>query len=877
MADITPVMQQYLDIKKQYGDAILFFRMGDFYEMFFDDAKIAARELGLTLTSREKNKENPIPMAGIPYHAINGYLTKMLKAGYKVAVCEQTSPPGKSKGPVSREVVEVVTPGTVMGEESLQSSSNNYLAALSLNGGEGDGIALVDLSTGEFRAGELPPGRGWLEELERIGPAEIILPDHEPPEISDLMKSRLPGAMITFREGWTFDRHFAEERIRDHFGTASLKGFGIEDSRHGVAAAGGALAYLQENQKVSLAHITGISRYRPEETMYLDPRTLRNLEITSSLSDTVGARGTLFNVIDRTVTPMGARLLKGWITTPLLDPGRINHRLDGVAELAGNQSLVECLAEHLNAVYDVERLIGRVCLERANPRDMLALSASLEKSHDLRVLAGECSSAILTGCAERIVDLRETAAIITTAIVEEPPVTIAEAGIFRDGYSSELDELREISKSGRRWIAELQDTERRRTGIANLKIKYNNVFGYFIEVSNSNAAKVPEDYIRKQTLVNAERYITPGLKEYEAKVLSASDRINEIERNCFIELRKQIAARVREIQEFATAVAVMDALVSFARTAVERGYVRPVVEEGPVIEIRDGRHPVVEHLLPAGKFVSNDTFIDGEAEQILIITGPNMAGKSTYLRQVGLLVLMAQAGSFVPASYARIGIADRIFTRVGASDNLAGGESTFLVEMNETANILNNCTPRSLILFDEVGRGTSTFDGLSIAWAIVEFLHQVKQSAARTLFATHYHEMTEIESILPRVKNYNVAVREWNDEIIFLRKIMEGGSDQSLGIQVARLAGLPRQVIERAKGILANLEANEFTIDHRPRLSAAKRGEPRIETPQLSLFELPEHPVVEELRELEIDNITPIKALLLLEQFKRRVENKTGQ
>lgn len=872
MSDLTPVMQQYLEIKKEYDDAILFFRMGDFYEMFFDDAKIASKELGLTLTSREKNKKDPVPMAGIPYHAVNGYLSKLLRAGYKVAVCEQTTLPGKSKGPVKREVVQMVTPGTVMGEESLDSRSNNFLAALSLNGGVA-GIALADISTGEFLAGEIPESRSWLDEMERIGPAEVILSENEPPEIERDIRARLAGVMITYRDGWTFEANYAGDRIREQFHVASLKGFGIEDSPAAISAAGGVLAYLADTQKASLDHVTAIRRYRPGGAMFLDSRTRRNLELTASMADDGSAKGTLFGVIDSTATPMGARLLKAWISGPLIEPEEITARHESVQELFDHPELLREIESILSEVHDVERLIGRVCLDRANPRDLLSLAQSLEHSWALREVAEGFESALMKTCAEKIDDLRELAAVISGALMENPPMVLTDGGIFRDGYLPELDELREISRTGRRWMADYQAQERQRTGISNLKIGYNNVFGYFIEISKGNLDRAPEDFIRKQTLVNAERYITPALKEYEEKVLGASERIAELERSLFAELRKQAASRVREIQAFSQSAAVIDVLCSFASTARERGYIRPEMDRSAVIEIHDGRHPVVETLIPAGKFVSNDTLLDGESDQILIITGPNMAGKSTYLRQVGLIVLMAQAGSFVPASSARIGVVDRIFTRVGASDNLSGGESTFLVEMNETANILNNCTPRSLILFDEVGRGTSTFDGLSIAWSIVEYLHQVKNSAARTLFATHYHELTELASLLPRVKNYNVAVREWNDEIVFLRKILEGGSDQSLGIQVARLAGLPRKVIERAKEILSNLEANEFTIQNKPKLATERPKSPDGSL-QLSLFELPEHPVVEELRQIDVENLTPIKALLLLEQLRRKVAKK---
>lgn len=872
MTDYTPVMKQYLAMKKEYDDAILFFRMGDFYEMFFDDARTAAKVLGITLTSREKNKKDPIPMAGIPYHAVNGYLTKMLRAGYKVAICEQTSLPGSARGPVKREIVQVVTPGTAMGEDVLDASSNNYLAAVSIESGA-TGIAVVDLSTGEFRAGELPEGRDWLDELERIGPSEVLMSENESPDVEKALKGRLNGCMVTFREGWTFERHFAEDRIREHFKVASLKGFGIEDTTAGISAAGGALAYLVETQKATLGHITAIRRWRPDETMFLDARTLKNLEVMSSLSGDGSSRGTLFSVIDRTVTPMGGRLLKSWISNPLVDPEAVNHRLDGVDELVGSPDILGEITAVLDSVRDVERLMSRVCLERANPRDMVALAGSVACSWDLKDVVSGLKSPIIAECGERIGDLRDIAEAIRKAIVDDPPMIVTDGGIFRDGYNGELDELRDISRSGRRFIADLQEKERARTGISTLKIKYNNVFGYFIEISKSNLDRVPDDYMRKQTLVNAERFITPELKEYEAKVLGASERIGDIEKGLFAELRREVASRVLDIQAFSSSAAILDVLASFAVTAREKGYVRPEIDESATLDIRDGRHPVVEHLLPAGRFVSNDTFVDGGTDQILIITGPNMAGKSTYLRQVGLIVLLAQTGSFVPASFARVGAVDRIFTRVGASDNLAGGESTFLVEMNETANILNNCTTKSLVLFDEVGRGTSTFDGLSIAWAIVEYLHQIEKSAARTLFATHFHELTEIEALFERVKNYNVAVKEWNDEIIFLRKIIEGGSDQSLGIQVARLAGLPRQVIDRAKEILANLEASEFNVNNQPRIaSTKKRREPREDKFQLSLFQMPEHPVVGELRELDINTITPLKALTILDELKRKVE-----
>jgi DNA mismatch repair protein MutS len=865
----TPVMQQYLDMKREYDDAVLFFRMGDFYEMFFEDARLCSQVLGLTLTSRDKNRPDPVPMAGIPYHALNGYLTKMLRAGYKVAICEQTSAPGKSRGPLKREVVQVVTPGTVMQEEVLDARSNNFLAGLSIEDGRA-GIALADVSTGTFFAGEVSSD-SWLAELERHSPAEILVSENAAPEVEAAIRSRL-GAMVTFREGWTFDRTYAFDQIREHFRVTGLKGFGIDEPTPGVAAAGAVLTYLVETQKNAVRHITALRRFRPEETMYLDARTRANLELTASLGGQPGSSRTLFGVIDRTRTSMGGRLLKTWITAPLLSPPDIARRHDSVAELMENRALLQGLQQVLGSIGDMERLISRVCLERATPRDMAALAGSLACSHDLKELLSACTAPILRTCAEDIADLRDTARLIAEALVDEPPLVLSEGGIFRDGYHAELDELRTITRSGRTWIAELQAEERRKTGIATLKVKYNSVFGYYIEVSNANRALVPEHYLRKQTLVNAERYITPELKEYEARVLGAAEKIAELEKSLFGELRKAVAGRVREIQAFSNAAARVDVLQSYADAALEKEYVRPDMDDSGAIQITDGRHPVVEDLLQAGRFVSNDTLLDSESDQVLIITGPNMAGKSTYLRQVGLIVLMAQAGSFVPASTARIGVVDRIFTRVGASDNLAGGESTFLVEMHETADILNNCTPRSLILFDEVGRGTSTFDGLSIAWAIVEYLHQTERACARTLFATHFHELTELAAMLPRVKNYNVAVREWNDEIVFLRKILEGGSDQSLGIQVARLAGLPSRVIGRAKEILANLEKNEFTVQHTPRLAADSAGS--ASGYQLSLFELPEHPVIEELRGLDVETLTPLGALNLLAELVKKARKR---
>lgn len=867
---LTPAMQQYLDLKKEYEDAILFFRMGDFYEMFFEDAKIVSRELGLTLTTRDKSKKDPIPMAGIPYHAITGYLSKMLRAGYKVAICEQMEAPGKTKGPVRRDVVQVVTPGTAMSEELLDAGTNNYLVGLTLDK-ERIGIAIVDVSTGEFSAGEVPGTRHWLDELERIGPAEILLSENEPQEVEQAIKGRLNGIMVTFRDGWTFEPSYAEDAIKEQFRVKNLKGFGLDDTPRGIAAAGGVLAYLQDTQKASLDHINVIKRYRPDETMFLDNKTRANLELTTSLAADDGGKITLFKVIDHTVTPMGGRLMKSWITAPLIDPNAVFERHEGVQELFDQPELRESLEDILSRIGDIERLIGRICLERATPRDMVSLAESLACSWELKEALDSVRSEILRKNADSIEDLRDLAGSISNAVVDEPPMIISDGGIFRDGYHKELDELRNVSRSGRTWIADLQASERQKTGISNLRVKFNNVFGYFIEVSKANIDRVPDYYTRKQTLVNAERYITPELKEYEAKVLGASERINELEKNLFIELRRDVAAHVRDIQAFSSAVAETDVLRSFAETAALKGYIRPQIDDSTILDIRDGRHPVVESLIPSGKFVSNGTLMNTESDQILIITGPNMAGKSTYLRQVGLIVLLAQAGSFVPASFARIGVVDRIFTRVGASDNLAGGESTFLVEMNETANILNNCTFRSLVLFDEVGRGTSTFDGLSIAWSIVEYLHQVERAAARTLFATHYHELTELETLLPRVKNYNIAVKEWNDEIVFLRTILEGGSDQSLGIQVARLAGLPPNVIKRAKEILTNLEANEFTINHKPKIAESRTHKTKPDA-QISLFELPEHPVVEELREIDVNNLTPLQALMLLDQLKRKID-----
>ncbi len=870
-------MEQFLGFKAEYPDAILLFRMGDFYETFYDDAVEASHLLGLTLTARNNGRTDKVPMAGVPHHAVDAYLARLIKAGKKVAICEQMEPPQAGKKIVRREVVQVVSPGTALSENLLDQRRNNYLAALCLLD-DRVGLAVIDHSTGAFRVSEDSPDRLW-EALQSVDPAEIVAPESWAEANETLCLQKLPGAVLSGYEEWTFSYNYAYDALREQFRVSSLKGFDCEDLKAGICAAGGAVAYLKRNQKGELSHLTRMSRERTGVSMTLDLVTQRNLELITSIQEH-RRDGTLLSVLDRTGTSMGARMIRTWLTAPLLEISRIDARLDAVEEFVQAPALRAAVREGLRDVGDLERLMSRVCCGRANPRDVAGLKTSVLALPPLRdALQEACSRLLKTIREAEMPDLGRLADLIDQTLAEEPPATLSDGGIIRKGLNADLDELREVASGGRSWVAALQTQERKRTGIPSLKVGYNRAFGYYIEVTKANADRAPSDYIRKQTLVNAERYITPELKDWEARILGADDRAKELEKELFLQLIQKIAGWVEAVQWNARSVARVDVLASLAEVAALNDYVRPTVVEDKVIQIDAGRHPVAEQLLPDGKFVPNDVLVDAQQAQILIITGPNMAGKSTILRQVGLIVMMAQLGSFVPAASARVGVVDRIFTRVGASDNLAAGESTFLVEMNEAANILNNATPRSLVLLDEIGRGTSTFDGLSIAWAMTEHLHNSAGICPRTLFATHYHELTELEEVLPRVVNQSVAVRKVGDEIAFLHRLVPGGCDRSYGIEVARLAGMPTELIARAKEVLARLETNDLTLKG----SAVSRSRRRNErTDQMGLFAPGEEPpaqpeahlILSELRDLDIGNTTPVEALRRLDAWKRQVDGE---
>lgn len=866
----TPLMEQYLAIKAKHKNAILFYRMGDFYEMFYEDAKTASEVLGITLTSRAHGKSAKVPLAGFPYHALDNYLTKMIKAGFRVAICEQVEDPKKAKTIVKRDVIEIVTPGTTFSDELLESKRNNYLTAVFVKKNT-CAIAGADVTTGEFFVTEFPK-ENLREQVLSLQPAEILIAETQLQFISKEIESDL-NSFTTTREDWIFSRDYGYEILVEHFKTASLKGFGCEDLDAGIAAAGAILNYLKENQKNELNQITQLRRRYNTDYMTIDPTTQHNLELIQPLSRR-NNRGVLLAVLDQTRTAMGGRKLVNWLLNPLNQVSVINRRLDAVKEFLNSEIARRELRETLGKIGDLERLLSKITTGRANARDLISLKSALKLIPKIKLELADRESEYAVEIRENLSELKHIVDEIEKAIVDDPPLAISEGGLICQGYNSELDHLREIAFSGKDWIIRLQKTERERTGIPSLKVNFNKVFGYYIEVTKPNLAKVPHDYIRKQTLVNAERFITPELKEYEEQVLNAEEKIVELEYQLFDEIRKLVSKEVKEIQKNASLIGELDCLLNFAQIALDNNYVKPNIATEDEIDIKDGRHPVVEKLLPAGEsFVPNDVLINNKTDQILIITGPNMAGKSTYLRQVGLIVLMAQIGSFVPAKSAKIGLVDKIFTRVGASDNLAGGESTFLMEMNETANILNNTTPKSLILLDEIGRGTSTFDGLSIAWSVTEYLHNHLSVAAKTLFATHYHELTELALMLPRVKNYNVAVKEWGDKVIFLRKIVPGGCDHSYGIQVAQLAGLPAKVINRAKEVLTNLEADELTANDMPRL-ARPTNEIKIKKSknQLDFFEKQEKLLRQQLSQIDINEISPIDALNKLFELKKKLE-----
>jgi DNA mismatch repair protein MutS len=868
--EITPLMNQYFKIKSQYPDEILFFRMGDFYEMFGEDAKIASKILGIALTSRGHIKGEKIPLAGIPYHAADRYLAKLLKAGKKVVVCEQVEDPKFAKGIVKRDVVEIITPGTVTVDGVIEGASNNYL--VSLTGDEEKlGFAMIDLTTGEFKVDQGERSK-IIEKIKVLNPAEILCPETWAEEKKKELRFLNENVTLTNLETWKFDCDFAQKILTEHFKVTSLDGFGCssgsvgQDLKLGISAAGAILAYLKQTKKISLSHINKILPSIEGEQMFLDTNTIRNLELLTAMG-TGEKTNTLFSLLNKTKTAMGSRLLKNWIIRPLLHVDKIKERQDAIEELFKNHDLSFSLEKKINKIADLERLSGKIGYGKANPKDLIWLKDSLSVIPDLRSILSDVKSDLLNRTRENLPDTNELVNLIKNSIVDDPPFILTEGGIIKPGYSLELDSLNSQIKGSKDWIAGLQAEERKRTGISSLKVGFNKVFGYFIEVTKPHLSKAPEDYIRKQTMVNAERFVTEELKEKEALILGAEEKIFHVEYELFLEIRSKIAEKTDQIQKTGELVAQLDVLLALKEAAEKYNYVRPQIDLSDEIIIEEGRHPVIENILEPGTFVPNDTKIDSQNEQIHIITGPNMAGKSTYLRQVGLIVLLAQMGSFVPAKKAKIGVVDRIFTRVGAMDYLALGQSTFLVEMNETANILNNATPKSLILLDEVGRGTSTFDGLSIAWAVTEHIHNNPKIGSKTLFATHFHELTELAKFLPKVRNYNVAVKEWGDEVIFLRKIVPGGCDDSYGIQVARLAGIPKGVLERAKEILAELENGELSYQKLP------QAKPKPVSYQLSIFSPKDSLIVEELKKLDLEKVTPIEALNKLNELKKKAKN----
>jgi len=861
MEKMTPAMRQYYEAKEKHRDALIFFRMGDFYESFGEDAKVIAKELDITLTSRGRDKEGEdMPLAGIPYHAVDSYLPRLIKKGYKVAICEQLEDPKNAKGIVKRGVVRVITPGTVIDSPLIPDQSNNFLMSVSGDGSE-FGVSFLDISTGEFITTQFKDNNSFdrlTSEASRMKPAECILPPslHENAKLTQRLKD-LSIAIDEF-DAEAFDPEIARERLLAHFGVLTLEGMGCEKLLFAISASGAALEYAKTTQMKDLRHIQSIRTYFESDSMVLDSITLRNLEIIQGIR---GEGGSLLSVIDRTKTPMGKRLLRKWLLAPLISVSKIAERLDAVEEIAKNTLLRYDLRAQLSRIRDIERLTGRIVYGNSNARDLIALKLSLTAMPEIaKSLKESARSGLLSGITARLGDYAEAVALLERALVDDPPLSVREGGMIKNGYNEKLDELKKLSLHGKDWMAEMQQKERERTGIKSLKIGYNSVFGYYIEVTKSNLSQVPVDYIRKQTTAGGERFYTPELKEKEAMILSADEKRIAFEYELFNEINSFIAGKAKELQATAQAVGELDVIASFAESAVNNRYVRPEINEGCNILIRDGRHPVVEHSIQG--FVPNDTHMDCNENQFLLITGPNMAGKSTYMRQTALIVIMAQMGSFVPASYASIGIVDRIFTRVGAFDDLASGQSTFMIEMVELANILNNATQRSLVLLDEIGRGTSTYDGYSIAKAVVEFIHNKDRVGVRSLFATHYHQLTALEGALKRVRNYHIAVKEEGSDLVFLRKIIPGATDKSYGIHVARLAGVPLKVTQRAKEILKEVENG-----------SAIRGKESARYTQLMLFdseEKKESPVIEELKKLNVDAMTPLEALNALAELKKK-------
>ncbi len=870
----TPVIKQYLAIKEKYKDCILFYRMGDFYEMFFDDAKVASKVLEITLTARNKNEESPVPLCGVPVRAVQGYIARLIEKGYKVAICDQVENAADSKGLVKREVVRVITPGMIVENEFLDEKSNNYvLAAGKAQTGRYSafGLSYLDISTGTFRLTESENITAVSDEILRISPREILLPESAKSnaEFSPVLEAVSEKA-ITFLEDRFFEYSRGRERLLDQFGTLSLEGFGCEDMKAGVRAAGALLFYVGETQKQKLQHLSGIETYGLGDYLLIDDLSCRNLEILKNLRSG-NRQGTLIAVMDQTVTAMGSRLLARWLRYPLMNVQDIRNRLEAVSLAKSQPQIRKDLREKLKSVYDLERIGSKISMGYANARDLIALKRSLLVLPDLSVLLSQLNRREFEPDPSSL-ELGELADLIEKAICEDAPMTTAEGGMIRTGYDNRLDELIKISKDGKGWLANLEAEEKKATGINTLKVRYNKVFGYYIEIPRSRSEDAPAHYVRKQTLSNAERYITDALKDFESKVLNAEDRRAALEYEIFDSIRKEVIKNNPKIQETARFLARTDCLLNLAEIADENDYTMPEIGTDGDMLIEEGRHPVLEKMITGERFVANSLRMDDKENQILIITGPNMAGKSTILRQAALLVLMAQMGSFVPARKATVSVTDRIFTRVGALDNLSQGQSTFMVEMQETANILNNATAKSLVIMDEIGRGTSTFDGLSIAWAVAEYLHDAKGQGVKTLFATHYHELTELVRIKPRVKNFNIAVKEWNDEIIFLRKLVEGGTNRSYGIQVARLAGIPDKVIRRSKKILSEIEnreqrGNSSSLFDEREMENLKKG-----PVQQELFSKQEHFLIREIRNLDISRMRPLDAINFLSELQEKIK-----
>lgn len=882
MAELTPMMKQYMETKSQYQDCILFYRLGDFYEMFFEDALTASRGLEITLTGKNCGQEEKAPMCGVPYHAVEGYLNRLVAKGYKVAICEQVEDPKTTKGIVKREVVRIVTPGTNLDTQALDETKNNYIMCI-VYIADRYGVSVADISTGDYFVTEIPDSAKLLDEIYRFSPSEIICNEafYMSGVDMDGMKDRL-GITIYSLESWYFDDEVCRKKLLEHFEVSSFAGLGLADYDCGIISAGALLQYLLETQKNSLSNLTHITPYAAGKFMMIDSSTRRNLELCETLREKQ-KRGSLLWVLDKTKTAMGARTLRKYVEQPLIDKTEIIRRLDAVQELKEQAISREEIREYLSPVYDLERLITKIAYGSANPRDLTAFRSSLEMLPALLYILQEMKAELLKDLAVDLDPLEDLCILVKKAIREDPPIAMKEGNIINDGYNEEVDKLRRAKSDGKDWLAKLENDEREKTGIKNLKIKYNKVFGYYLEVTNSYKEMVPEYYTRKQTLANAERYITPELKELEDMILGAEDKLYALEYELYSEVRDLIASQIERIQKTAKAVAALDAFASLALVAERNNYVRPKINEKGVIDIKEGRHPVVERMIPNEMFISNDTYLDDKKHRISIITGPNMAGKSTYMRQTALIALMAQIGSFVPAKSANIGLSDRIFTRVGASDDLASGQSTFMVEMTEVANILRNATSKSLLILDEIGRGTSTFDGLSIAWAVIEYISDSRLLGAKTLFATHYHELTELEGKIDNVNNYCIAVKEKGDDIVFLRKIVKGGADKSYGIQVAKLAGVPELVIGRAKEIVEELSDEDITarvseIASKERVVKKKPKVKKyddVDIAQMSLFDtVKDDDVLEELKNLDVGNMTPIDALNTIYRLQNKLKNR---